>query len=58
MFLRPNGKDAFMKKLFVAALREKSENSVAQTLLRIFLQYGFYPIIKSDHGIEFRNAIM
>jgi hypothetical protein len=49
--------DCFTKFIMLRPLRDKTALHVAQALMQIFLQHGFYRVVKSDNGGEFICAL-
>ncbi|HSN23792.1 MAG TPA: RNase H-like domain-containing protein [Methylomicrobium sp.] len=49
--------DVFSKFLYLQPLRDKSAESVAAALVKIFLRSGFYSIIRTDCGAEWVNSL-
>lgn len=49
--------DAFSKKLYAYAIRDKSSKIVASKMLKCFTQHEFYVHIHSDNGSEYKNSI-
>ena len=49
--------DAFSKKLYAYAIRDKSSKIVASKILKCFTQNEFYVHIHSDNGSEYKNSV-
>jgi len=50
--------DICTKYVILRALPNKQSDTVAQTLINIFGDYGFPRIMQSDNGTEFKNSLM